>query len=172
MDSVGVVSGLATAGALLIAALAYKRQVNDARSAQASMVTLGISSEFADQTGDDLQPKLVVNNYSGLPVYKLGIRIWYPPDWQSERLDQVGRLGPQDDHTEVLPADYDWDEIDAQVAFADSAGRRWVRKKDGDLKMLLGEKDSTYFRRLRRWWAACRRVARRWRRLLAARLRR
>lgn len=56
VDGVGVLSGVATALALGVAALALKRQVDQDKQAQAAKVTMSISSDFADGTGAACRP--------------------------------------------------------------------------------------------------------------------
>src|SRR5689334_20783177 len=85
VGGVGIVSGIATAAAFLIAALTYKRQVDDARRIQASQVKLSLDPpivrpymrrdtpppEQAYRTQPSVNPVIEIRNDGNYPVQRV-----------------------------------------------------------------------------------------------------
>ena len=69
VDSVGVVSGLATAGALLVAVITIRRQSDDARRKQAARVVVSVKGQPEDENWD-----AEMTNASDLPIYHVQMR--------------------------------------------------------------------------------------------------
>ncbi len=118
--------------AVLIAALAYKRQGNDSRRAQASKVVMTITSQLAEHTGTDASPKVVIENHSDLPIFKVETICW-SRRFSTHALPFVSRLGPKKDHVVFLAEELS-DHLSGAVTFSDASGHRWKRWTDGRLK--------------------------------------
>lgn len=145
--SASAYSALFSGGALLIAAGAYWRQVDQARRAQASMVTL--HRRATEQVGPP--DFLIAHNYSDLPIFDVKIRLG-----RQQHLLEV--QGESDEGTKfytpypVMPphghgtfgVEAGVNPRGARLEFHDSAHRRWRRGLHGELRELNS-------RRLLRW---------------------
>lgn len=112
-------------GALLIAARAYLRQVNDARAAQASMVFV-YSREF----------EAVVETFNQTPIYDVCI-FYSLPGGKPELVDYAQRLDQQNCKLIAdAPGPLDYPGTKVWATFVDGSGNGWVRHVDGRLKAL------------------------------------
>ena len=130
--------GIFAGGALLIAAIAYKRQVDDSRRSQASSITMtldppvvrsvpGHEGDFKP-TGPSSNPVVKVENVGTTPVYRARVRV----TWSNDSVELVGI-------SNILPGgaslkrQLQGDVLDAQLKFVDKSGRYWVRTDGGIL---------------------------------------
>lgn len=125
----GGLGAIGTAGALLLGAYTFMRQVRDQHRAQASRVIVQMERD------GDFPPHAIVRNLSGLPIYK--VRLAAAPhnafrDHFTESKDVL--IG---DWQVTVPDEYI--EISVTVEFQDSAGTRWIRWAEGGLAEKKGE---------------------------------
>ena len=117
-------AAVATAVAVWVAVVTYRRQVNNERREHASKVTVYT----------DLDGNVTVENLGDLPVYAVALSDGRPRQ-EVRVLGFKARL-PKDDHitvfvpveTVVEPAYRAW------AVFTDSNGLRWIRYLNGDIK--------------------------------------
>lgn len=135
------IGAVVTAGALLIAALSYRKQVEDKHKAQAVSVTVGSRTEVtpavsARKTINGYFPDIekhfyFVRNDSQLPIYRVQL--------------VVGHSNPQGKYWEVLaPGVEDTLELPfapllAFVRFTDSSGVAWQRESGGRLTEIAND---------------------------------
>jgi hypothetical protein len=135
-------------GALLTAARAYRRQGDQARRAQASMVTL--HRRATEHAGGP--ETLIVHDYSDLPIFDVKIRfskrehmveVEVESDEGTKFYNTYPVVPPHGHGVLELPAGVDL--AVARLRFSDSAGRRWRRDICGGLS------EVRLHRLLRRW---------------------
>lgn len=120
---------LATAGALWLGAVTFRRQVRDQHRAQASAVSASVEQSSQDHGVLILS----AHNGSSLPIYEV---LLMARDVQDNYVDQ--------DFRNVLPRDggFSFQKrtngilLRCRVYFRDSAGQRWSREASGQLKEL------------------------------------
>jgi hypothetical protein len=130
VDVADVLAGLGTMGALVVAAMVYRRQEHDKRIIQASRIIVSATIDEAQSTA-----MITVRNRSDLPVYGVS---FYQNDWtlvilcgpEKQASGELSELGPGDEHTERLSCD----DYNPKVLFRDAAGRHWQRRPNGQLK--------------------------------------
>ena len=138
------VAAVGSAGALVVAALVYRRQGNDSRSQQASRVLTFVrdgngSVEWAAQ------------NLSDLPIYEVAYMAPVPPGDPNrklvnghvvfERIDPIFDIGTarftlttqQQGAMYVSYPKGDQSLDKSVIEFTDAAGHRWRRQSNGDL---------------------------------------
>src|SRR5689334_4347632 len=74
VDGAGVVSSVATFGALIYAGLTFNKQLNDARRSQAEQIVV---SWIPDQSRMSARRQLKVHNYSDKPVFNVVVQGFY-----------------------------------------------------------------------------------------------
>jgi hypothetical protein len=141
------IGGSGTAGALLIAARAYARQVADARSEQANRVSAWFASDQADASGRTV---VAISNTSGRAVYDCKVEVvdHEPGDTAMVRCGP----GPLDLRLAsvkyaILPPDkisafaargdsllVSGPTAGVRLVFRDQAGTYWRRDEQGNLK--------------------------------------
>jgi hypothetical protein len=132
VDAASLVAGLGTLGALIVAVVVFRRQVEDSRSAQASQVVVSVSTDVEDHTGTSAVPKLVVENKSNLPIFKLTIYVSLPRK-RPHVVKRVGRLAGRDVYWMHINQPVNAEDVDADVIFDDAAGHGWARSSNGAL---------------------------------------
>jgi hypothetical protein len=134
-DVPGGIGAILTGISLLIAALSYRRSVDNAEMAQAELVTSWIEND------DQHKAIIFIRNSSNLPVYLLAVHL---DDEQSLRRFYVGTLLPSS--TKEIKTDI-WLESAMppdKIDFIDAAGRSWIRTDEGRLLRFRNE-----YRRIR-----------------------
>jgi hypothetical protein len=151
------VAAVGAVGALLVAALVYRRQAADARSYQASRIATWLERE------SNTNIYWWVANYSGLPVYELSFH--WPPDMPPDFLGDMevsqhsawsgflngGAVDPLEAGTRCreFVTFHHYDETRAGellIKFRDAAGHCWERKATGELREIRNR-----FRGRNRW---------------------
>lgn len=133
---------LLTAGALLIAALSYRKQVADRHKAQAVGVTVGSRTEVTPAVSarktingyfpDNKKHFYFVRNDSQLPIYRVELTVGESDDLKSSSREV---LAPGDEESfEVSFAPFP-----AYARFTDSSGVTWRRDSSGRLTELYDE---------------------------------
>lgn len=119
---------LGTAGALWVAAVAYRRQVKDRHLAQASGVTVFVLF------GAGVPIEVVVGNYSDRPVSSVRV-LAHTLEKESDTFepDGPGALRPLAPGTETVIRLRGPYTEQVSVGFVDAAGRNWIRTGEGDL---------------------------------------
>jgi hypothetical protein len=142
VDIADITAGVGAAGALFVAAMVYRRQVEDVRQAQASMVTVTVTSKKAS----GLDPRdgiiyVVINNYSSLPIYQVKWSAWRG-NGLKEELPDMSAIRPDGVRMYTFPNDYVDDKMEAEIRFNDSRGHRWIRHTSGALKQVSAAESS------------------------------
>ena len=124
-----VVGALLTAGALLIAAFSYRRQVADKHRAQAAAITVGVRTEREYMDTGELRTwyQYFVRNDSLLPIYH--VRLYFGPV-EKRRNNDRQVIAPSDEVT----FDSSNSDFTAFAKFVDSSGVAW--KRDGSGKLI------------------------------------
>jgi hypothetical protein len=141
VGGVGIVSGLATAGALLIAAQAYRRQTENESRAQAALITLSLERD--DDVGDVWI--LTMSNASNQPVVKTAEGLTFEggvtrvPEATRREFPMIDAFSSQ---VIRLKSDDPAERPHCYLEFRDSAGRVWKRSAGGGLR----------HKRRERWW--------------------
>ncbi|MFF1880573.1 hypothetical protein ACFVVC_03775 [Pseudarthrobacter sp. NPDC058196] len=136
------IGSLLTAGALLIAALSYRKQVADRHKAQAVSVTVGSRTEVTPAVSarravsgyfpTNEKHFYFVRNDSQLPIYRVELRVGESDDLKSSTREV---LAPGDEESfEVSFAPFP-----AYARFTDSSGVTWTRDSSGKLTELYDE---------------------------------
>src|SRR3954451_20574465 len=108
-------AGLGAVGALLIAALAYRRQVEDARAAQASKVVLYFQ-------GNDV----IIENCSPTPIYDVQLYFQLPAGRIELGLyEQCLGYGNSRKTYSGAPSPLDFPGMKVWMTFVDSSGHGW-----------------------------------------------
>lgn len=146
VDVADVLAGLGAAGALLIAALAYRQQVQDKRRQLASRVTIRVGD---GQVGKQVE---VVND-GEMAIYKALWVVESPEDpmviskhSDSGRFTEIRALETAIQFVHELPEDRGFR---GSVKFCDSSGKAWERSMDGSLAEL---KDPSYWPKSSKGW--------------------
>lgn len=130
----GGIGAIGTAGALLLGAFTFRRQVRDHHRAQASRVIV-LMDKGTGKSAGYLPTNATVQNLSDLPIYNVRLRA-APRDafgagLESKKPLLVGAwLVP-------IPGKYTKESV--HVEFRDSAGTNWIRWVDGGLAEKKGE---------------------------------
>lgn len=152
---VGSVSAVGAAGALLIAALVYRRQVDDARRQQASGISLEIEPPPASYRSlllpeapwtapEIVRHEITVKNNSRNDVFDVVVDSKYTASDYGGDLFERFRDGPHDKSRihlgDSLGAGGELDLVvtdvwihRVEVSFSDASGRRWKRNNIGQL---------------------------------------
>lgn len=128
------VAAIGTTGALIVAAMVYRHQYLDARSAQASRVFVDIDRVPRVDDPHEGMVQVVVRNMSDFPIYYVMLnRFDKDEGWGlvPEDLEPVVALNPHQDHR-FNPArlGLPWE---VRVGFSDADRRGWVRWASGKL---------------------------------------
>jgi hypothetical protein len=122
------VGGVGTALALVIAAMAYRRQVDDARRAQAAKILI----RFEQGPGDMMH--IVVGNAGDTPVYQVKVSLvsgmddFHPDDIEQAMLPAFAKIY-------VHPIEEDNREFyTVNVLFEDESGHKWERDLEHGLR--------------------------------------
>lgn len=130
----GGIGAIGTAGALLLGAYTYMRQVQDKRRAQASRVIVQIDEGSGKGTGY-LPPRAIVSNLSDLPIYDVRLRA-APHDAFDDGLEETKPV-LVGEWPISIPRKYVKQSV--HVNFRDSAGTTWIRWVDGGLAEKMGK---------------------------------
>lgn len=152
VDGAVIVGSLATAVAVVVAALTYRRSEKLHRQEQASRVfALPISCRVSD-AGNGTQRwdpfEATITNRSEMPVRRVAIAL-YESTGQRVAGRVVGMLMPDAESNPIhFPASFaatEGADVPAgeipllQIAFTDTNGIRWLRRPDGNLEEVDGE---------------------------------
>jgi hypothetical protein len=159
-----IVAGIGTAGALVVAVIVYRRQVQYAHVDQASRVFLTLVA--AD---DGFVRELIVENASDLPIFRADVYLISNGFEESPSRSKPHRVYILDHLPGKKSITYDdfagshevWNLV-ASISFKDAAGREWNRDSYGDLTSFRSFNDpapATAALRLRK------RIRERWRSL-------
>lgn len=122
------IAGLGTLGALIVAVIVYRRQVNDARRLQASRVLIEVP--HPDDGTDELA--LIVRNVSDLPIYSIHVRYGHRPNWILPITIEHSLAAGDVFRISLVGWEHDiWKTAD--ILFRDAAGNYWRRTAGGQL---------------------------------------
>lgn len=141
VDAADIFAGLGTLGALIVAVLVYRRQVDDARRSQAARIIPHLVSGYKES------PTYIytVKNFSDLPIFDLHVDF---------AIEQMGKIRPAVNyHSFKLNQDEGFsmevegnrrgssvglppEKYAVSFRFIDAAGRRWKRDETGALSQI------------------------------------
>lgn len=124
----GGIGAIGTAGALLLGAYTFRRQVRDQHRAQAAAITVGVRTEreYLDMGGTRTWYRYFVRNDSLLPIYH--VRLYFGPVEKRRKIDREV-IAPGDEVTH----DSQSSDFMAFGKFVDSSGVAWKRDGSGKL---------------------------------------
>jgi hypothetical protein len=122
------VAALGTLGALIWAIFLYRRQVQDARTDQASKVFITLMKRYPE---DSCYSQALIDNSSDLPIFDVFAAIM-PDDGRAKPLE-VRRLERLQARERRIIEDIDRKDVVAEVLFRDAATHRWHRDASGHL---------------------------------------
>lgn len=129
------VASLGTVGALLWAVFLYRRQVEDARTEQASRVFVALR---AVDLGGRTETHIVLDNASDRPVFRLYVVLQVSvPGRTTSRIKAVDvehlAAGKHESVDDLFDKPYPLPYLKAIIKFEDAAGLCWVRDSTGRL---------------------------------------
>lgn len=133
------VGALGTTGALLVAAITFKRQVRNAERAQADAISIATHGIRLDSEGSrQIGRTCVVANYSAMPIYGVRLR----GNLSSNAGVSLAEMNVLRYQT-LKPAEEMVLEVsgagatpNAQVTFRDTSSRWWLRDTDGRIERI------------------------------------
>ncbi len=129
------IGGLGAAGALLFVAQTYRREQNNALRSHASKISVWMEESAPNRTADAV-PYGLLSNTSDEPAYECIVK-FYDREQLLEESDTVDTLPPKE-RLCVPTLTVKWKDgliLYPAVTFTDRNGRRWLRDRDGVLKV-------------------------------------